>query len=360
MTQEANPITQSPFVADQLTQLEQRLDTGQMSQRQGGGGAKLDYLKGHVYIDNANRIFGFGKWGYELIGPVELVGIPNPEGGLIDGHYYAARIRLTVQGCVPIEEEGVCPVQEGRNPRARIDAHDMARKGAVTDAMKRALRCFGDQFGNSLYDPEEREELHKEQEQQKRQNAAAARPSQANHYEPIPLNRPAAPPQQQQQPPRRVQETGSTPPPPVPAATGGAARNTAHQSATGQPVAVADPKVQENHYRRRLEVFVNNMDAAEDFKLVLLEMNERVPMDSPARPALLGLVNQLKAQFARTKAAPAAAASSQQQNNQRQGEGGGPTRGGGVKAAVAVADDGGDEPELEDFFTDSSKNAPPF
>jgi hypothetical protein len=32
------------------------------------------------------------------------------------------------------------------------EAIEMARKGAVTDALKRALRSFGNQFGNSLYD----------------------------------------------------------------------------------------------------------------------------------------------------------------------------------------------------------------
>jgi len=113
---------------------------------------QLSYLKGHDAIDTANRIFGYGNWGYDLMG-VEMQNVLGEDGGVI-GCYYAARVKLTVTGCVPVTEEGVCPVQEGRNPRARIDAHDMARKGAITDALKRALRCFGDQFGNSLYDNE--------------------------------------------------------------------------------------------------------------------------------------------------------------------------------------------------------------
>ena len=32
-----------------------------------------------------------------------------------------------------------------------MDAHENARKGAVTDALKSALRGYGEQFGNSLY-----------------------------------------------------------------------------------------------------------------------------------------------------------------------------------------------------------------
>jgi hypothetical protein len=75
----------------------------------------------------------------------------NSNGEIIGG-YYSARVKITVKDCIPITDEGVCPVQEGRNARATIDAHDMARKGAITDAMKRAFRCYGNQFGNPLYD----------------------------------------------------------------------------------------------------------------------------------------------------------------------------------------------------------------
>src|SRR6476661_10279126 len=145
-------MSQSPFTPEQINQLDQPLDAKRVKHRQGGGGMQLSYLKGHDAIDTANKIFGYGNWGYDLMG-VELQNVQSEDGGIIGG-YYAARVKLTVAGCVPVTEEGVCPIQEGRNPRAKIDAHDMARKGAITDALKRALRCFGDQFGNSLYDNE--------------------------------------------------------------------------------------------------------------------------------------------------------------------------------------------------------------
>jgi recombination DNA repair RAD52 pathway protein len=35
--------------------------------------------------------------------------------------------------------------------RTIVDAYEVARKGSVTDALKRCLRMFGGQFGNSLY-----------------------------------------------------------------------------------------------------------------------------------------------------------------------------------------------------------------
>ena len=36
-------------------------------------------------------------------------------------------------------------------PSPTRQGHETAHKGAVTDALKRALRSYGDQFGNSLY-----------------------------------------------------------------------------------------------------------------------------------------------------------------------------------------------------------------
>src|SRR5689334_22001646 len=121
-------MSESPFTKEQIAQLDQPLDPKRVKHRSGGGGMQLSYLKGHDVIDTANHIFGYGNWGYDLLG-VELNTVPG-ENGEVVGSYYAARVRLTVANCVPVTEEGVCPVQEGRNPRAKIDAHDMSRKGA--------------------------------------------------------------------------------------------------------------------------------------------------------------------------------------------------------------------------------------
>ena len=57
--------------------LGQPLDPALVSQRKGRAGRTYDYLEGHVVIDQANRIFGFGGWGYELVGDVTLRQIEN-------------------------------------------------------------------------------------------------------------------------------------------------------------------------------------------------------------------------------------------------------------------------------------------
>ena len=48
------------------------LDEGLVSHRKGRKGRAFAYLEGRTAIDQANRILGFGGWGYELVGEVTL------------------------------------------------------------------------------------------------------------------------------------------------------------------------------------------------------------------------------------------------------------------------------------------------
>ena len=59
---------------------------------------------------------------------------------------YAATVRVTVPGSPSRTDVGFHAVVE-----ETAEGHETAFKGAVTDALKRALRGYGDQFGNSLY-----------------------------------------------------------------------------------------------------------------------------------------------------------------------------------------------------------------
>ena len=136
----------SPAVSQALGQ---PLDPALASQRKGRAGRSYDYLEGHVVIDQANRIFGCGGWGYELAGDVTLRQIEtvDPQTGevkTVSG--YSAPVRVTVAGSLPRTDIGVHPVAEDT-----FDGHDTAMKGAVTDGMKRAFRSFGVQFGNGFY-----------------------------------------------------------------------------------------------------------------------------------------------------------------------------------------------------------------
>ena len=136
----------SPAVTQALGQ---PIDPALVSQRKGRGGRVFDYLEGHAVIDQANRIFGYGGWGYELVGDVTLRRIEtvDPQTGEVTvSQGYSAPVRVTVAGALPRTDLGVHPVAEDN-----LDGHDTAMKGAVTDGLKRAFRSFGVQFGNGFY-----------------------------------------------------------------------------------------------------------------------------------------------------------------------------------------------------------------
>ena len=109
------------------------------------------YLEGHTIISQANRIFGYDSWGYDIV-DVQLQRIENiGDGGEVQHAYaYSATVTVTVAGAHPRTDIGFNTVQKWKTGYTP-EAHDTAMKGAVTDALKRALRSFGHQFGNSLY-----------------------------------------------------------------------------------------------------------------------------------------------------------------------------------------------------------------
>ena len=136
----------SPAVTEMLSK---PLDAGLVSQRKGRAGRSYSYIEGHTAIDQANRVFGYGGWGYELVGEVVLREIENLDrrtGEVQRVRAYCATVKVTVPGAMPKTDVGFHAVVEDT-----AEGHDTAYKGAVTDGLKRALRSFGDQFGNGLY-----------------------------------------------------------------------------------------------------------------------------------------------------------------------------------------------------------------
>ena len=137
------------FETTVLTELEKGRDDSLVKYRTGQGGRQVPYMEGHAVIQQANRIFGYDGWSYRVIeGPthrkVELI---SQDTGLVkEKELYLAVVQVIV-GEVEREDIGL-----GEVNGATMAAHETAMKGAVTDALKRALRSFGPQFGNDLYD----------------------------------------------------------------------------------------------------------------------------------------------------------------------------------------------------------------
>src|SRR2546421_286266 len=97
---------QSPFDEKQLKELDKALDKRFISDRKGGSGRKLRYLEGHDAIDQADRLFGYGNWGYETLACEQTI-IHDLLTGEPVGIAYKARVRLDVRGCIPLTEDGL-------------------------------------------------------------------------------------------------------------------------------------------------------------------------------------------------------------------------------------------------------------
>jgi hypothetical protein len=110
-------------------------------------GRTLSYIEGWYAVSEANRIFGFDNWNRETIESRCVMARENRGSFLA---VYAARVRVTVQaeGATIIREAHGTGEGRGTSPG---DAHDIALKGAETDATKRALATFGRPFGLELY-----------------------------------------------------------------------------------------------------------------------------------------------------------------------------------------------------------------
>jgi DNA recombination protein Rad52 len=133
-----------------LALLEQPLDPALVSERETRDGRLVQYIEGWAAINQANRVFGFDGWGAAVVGEVAYrpLSLLDPDTGeALAVGMYTATVRVSVRGCPPKADVG-CSFVSQDTP----EAHEAACKGAVTDALKRGLRHFGDQFGLRLYD----------------------------------------------------------------------------------------------------------------------------------------------------------------------------------------------------------------
>lgn len=133
------------------TELNKKLDPAAVKPAKSFG-PKGDYIEGWHAIAEANRIFGFGEWDQVLRDvkcvserPRKIGKAPAEKDGWAVS--YIASVTVMVGG---VKREDV-----GAGHGYDIDcglAHESAIKEAVTDALKRTLRTFGNPFGLALYD----------------------------------------------------------------------------------------------------------------------------------------------------------------------------------------------------------------
>lgn len=106
-----------------------------------------EYVDGLHVIREANRIFGENGWSYEITRLEMVSRLTTAKPQVRVG--YMATVKVNVDGVI---REGAALGTGMATPDNEADAHESAVKEAETDAMKRALRTFGNTFGLALYD----------------------------------------------------------------------------------------------------------------------------------------------------------------------------------------------------------------
>ncbi|KAM3925635.1 DNA repair protein RAD52 homolog [Leptodactylus fuscus] len=126
--------------------LRQKLGPEYISSRQAGGGQKVCYIEGHRVISLANEMFGYNGWSHSVTQQnVDFVDLSN-------GKFYVgvcAFVKVQLKDGSFHEDVGY-GVSEGLKSKAL--SLEKARKEAVTDGLKRALKCFGNVLGNCILD----------------------------------------------------------------------------------------------------------------------------------------------------------------------------------------------------------------
>jgi len=103
-------------------------------------------MTGDGVIRDLNTVFGHGNWSTELTREKEIMSTLNSEGCWNVG--YLATVKLTLLSTGASHEDVGSGEATNEN---KLLAHDLAMKSAVTDAMKRSARHFGERLGNALY-----------------------------------------------------------------------------------------------------------------------------------------------------------------------------------------------------------------
>ena len=171
------------FDKKQLDILNQELDSSRIKTRDKGN-ISLSYIEGHDVIETANKVFGFGNWSYS-ISKLEHV---SQEQNQNQNHVicYKAIVKVLIHSENHTQDVSREDVGFGTGvAKTQADAHEGAAKEAVTDALKRAMRSFGNQFGNSLYD---KSRLIRTNEQANNESipSSSSRPQQTNYRQSSP------------------------------------------------------------------------------------------------------------------------------------------------------------------------------
>ncbi|MCG8394215.1 MAG: RAD52 family DNA repair protein [Pseudomonadales bacterium] len=141
------------FTEDVIYNLNQPLEQKHIKQREGSFGKQLSYIETHHAIREANRIFGFDGWSC-VTKKLEAIHPPYEYQDRKGNKKFVTAYLATVE----VRAGGVSREGSGYGngiASSPQDTYELALKEAESDALKRALKNFGDPFGLALYDKEQ-------------------------------------------------------------------------------------------------------------------------------------------------------------------------------------------------------------
>ena len=143
----------SEYTAQEIATLQSRLDKQlgpeYISSRPGASGQKVHYLAAEKVINLANEVFGFNGWS-SAIQNIQIDFVDENQSGKISLGL-SVIVRVTLKDGTFHEDIGYGHIE---NCKGKAAAFEKAKKEGTTDALKRALRTFGNILGNCIYDKE--------------------------------------------------------------------------------------------------------------------------------------------------------------------------------------------------------------
>jgi DNA repair and recombination protein RAD52 len=136
-------------IATLQSRLEKQLGPEYISSRPGAFGQKVHYLAAEKVINLANEVFGFNGWS-SAIQNIQVDFVDENQNGKISLGL-SVIVRVTLKDGTFHEDVGYGHIE---NCKGKAAAFEKAKKEGTTDALKRALRTFGNILGNCIYDKE--------------------------------------------------------------------------------------------------------------------------------------------------------------------------------------------------------------
>ncbi|KAL9011654.1 MAG: hypothetical protein Q9173_003514 [Seirophora scorigena] len=135
-------------IATLSSRLEKQLGPEYISTRPGASGQRVPYLAADKCINLANEVFGFNGWSSRIQQiQVDFVDESQSTGKVSLG--LSVLVRVTLKDGTYHEDIGYGHIE---NCKGKAAAFEKAKKEGTTDALKRALRNFGNILGNCVYD----------------------------------------------------------------------------------------------------------------------------------------------------------------------------------------------------------------